>query len=456
MKKKLLIFCSLALGAMLLAGSCTKDESSSKSDDPQKEKEEDPKDDDDPQKQDDPSGIGITITDAFAGTIKAGFSATINIKGEGFDEETDKIYIGWPDADTLAVEYQYDNPSMEIRSKRVTFGLDAYTAAKGKTVKVYLERDGYDDLCISGDIVVNEPEVSDGYIPDPQFRADLTIKNPAVEDMFSSLNLLDVDAARKLVREPNPVEGWPFDISWAVSDDWRGMELFESLGSETDPNNELEKEEGMNVAAWFSPNIKVIDCSNWLAPLKLRADACSSLEKFICGPNMFGATLNNNPVLKYVDMHLSNKATWLTLGGEGPTVEYLDIRHCQKGVAATTFPDPEADYWPNCESGSIQFGTALKDNCLIKIDSYFLYRHQVDNCWAKIYKAWKNGTTIEVYSCIEIDELLGTVPAYADDPTALSNTSWDILEGEEEGYTTNGYKIDDPYTERDETAVRPS
>ena len=93
---------------------------------------------------------------------------------------------------------------------------------------------------------------------------------------------------------------------------------------------------------------------------------------------------------------------------------------------------------------------------MIKIDSYYLIRHFVDNAWIRIYDAWKAGATIEVYSCIEIDQKLGTVPAYADDPNALSPTSWDFIEGEEEGYTTNGWKIDDPYTpDRDESAVRP-
>ena len=388
---------------------------------------------------------GVEIDELVSKTVKAGEPSTITIKGGDFDELVDHVWLGWEDADTLALE-EVANPSLEIRPTRISFGIHCYSASKEKTVNVYLKRDGYKLMKISGDIQVTTPTVEEGFIPDQQFYADLTCKNPAVIAMTNSCGLIDVAQAKKLTREPNPVENWPFDISWALSADWRGLELFESLGSDY-MDYESETTEGMNFVAWYSKAIEELDWSGWVAPVKVRLNSCTSLKKFVCGPNMFGAVLDDCTSLEYIDMHLSNKATWLYTSG--CPIKYLDIRHCQKGEA-------NVDYWPMCESGSIQLGRNIQPDALIKIDSYYLYRHFVDNAWIRIYDAWKAGATIEVYSCIEIDQKLGTVPAYAEDPTALSPTSWDFIEGEEEGYSTNGWKIDDPYTlDRDEAAVRP-
>lgn len=388
---------------------------------------------------------GVEIDEMVSKTVKAGEPSTITIKGGEFDELVDHVWLGWADADTLALE-EVLNASLEIRPTRISFGIHCYSAAKEKTVNVYLKRDGYKLMKISGDIQVTTPTVEEGFIPDQQFYADLTCKNPSVIAMTGSCGLIDVAQAKALVREPNPGEDWPFDISWALSGDWRGLELFESLGTDY-MDNEIDAREGMNVVGWNSQALEVADFSNWVAPIKIRLNTCKSLKKFVCGPNMFGAVLDDCESLEYVDMHLSKRATWLYTSN--CPLKYLDIRQCQKGEAGV-------DYWPMCESGSIQLGRKIQPDALIKIDSYYLYRHFVDNAWIRIYDAWKAGATIEVYSCIEIDEKLGTVPAYADDPTALSPTSWDFIEGEEEGYSTNGWKIDDPYTtERDESAVRP-
>lgn len=395
--------------------------------------------------KEDPELTGVEIDEMVSATVKAGIPASITIKGGEFDEMTDHIWLGWNDADTLALE-EISTQALEIRKSRITFGIHCYSASKEKTVNVYLKRDGFKMMKISGDIKVTTPTIEEGFIPDQQFYADLTIKNPSVIAMTGSCGLIDVAQAKALKREPNPGEDWPFDISWALSGDWRGLELFESLGSDY-MDYENEQTEGMNFVAWFSQAIEELDCSNWVAPVKMRLNTCKALKKFVCGPNMFGAVLDDCESLEYVDMHLSNRATWLYTSN--CPIKYLDIRHCQKG-------EEGVDYWPNCESGSIQLGRMIQPDALIKIDSYYLIRHYVPNAWERIYDAWKAGATIEVYSCIEIDEKLGTVPAYADDPDALSPTSWDFIEGEDFGYTTNGWRIDDPHTERDEAAVRPT
>lgn len=387
---------------------------------------------------------GVTIDEMVTATVMAGNPSSITIKGGDFDELTDHVWLGWSDADTLAVE-EVTNASLEIRRTRISFGIHCYSASKEKTVNVYLKRDGYKMMKISGDIKVTTPTVADGFIPDPQFYTDLTIKNPSVVAMTGPCGLIDVAQAKVLEREPNPVENWPFDISWALSGDWRGLELFESLGSNY-MANETESVEGMNFVAWFSHAIEEADFSNWVAPVKVRLSNCKGLKKYVSGPNMFGAVLDDNESLEYVDMHLCKRGSWLMTSN--CPLKYLDIRHSQKG-------EEGVDWWPNCESGSIRLGRKIQPDALIKIDSYFLIRHRVEDAWIRIYDAWKAGATIEVYSCIEIDEKLGTVPAYADDPDALSPENWDFIEGEETGYTRNGWRIDDPYTERDESAVRP-
>lgn len=138
-----------------------------------------------------------------------------------------------------------------------------------KTVKVYLDRPGYDKIAISGEITFSLPSVEEGYIPDVALRAVLSNadKNPNV--VFSPLGLLDVNNAATITNNGN---GYALDISDCACTSLEGIELFKSVT-------------GL-VPAWGMPNIKEIDLSKWEAKgIEFFCERAASLEKFV-GPPM--------------------------------------------------------------------------------------------------------------------------------------------------------------------------
>lgn len=410
--------------AVLAIAACSKPEGEKKGNEEQKPSNNYPED--------------VTVSELISKDIVAGDPAAITIKGDGFSEEEDFIWVGW-DENGETVYERVSNPSLDIRPTRISFGLQTTTDAKGKTVKVYLDRVPYEKMPITGEINVKAPEVKDGYVPDPQFLFEIQSKNPSVQDLVGSCGLLDPDGAAAMTYDPKSIDGWPFDFSWSTSEDWRGVELFSGLGT----GEKLDAENGMMVVAWWSQAIKNVDFSQWMAPVQVRVSDCNLVESVICGPNMRGLVLQNDPELKRVDMHLSRFATWCSFSACSK-VEYLDIRRCRDGVSGV-------DYNEFAGSSNYDF-QGIADNAHILIDSHYLMGHYVPSQWTYIMDAWKRGATIDVYSCIKIEEKLGTVPMYSVDPTALVESDWICPEGADRGYSANNWKIDDPYTDMDESA----
>ena len=152
----------------------------------------------------------IEITNNVNGVIKAGIADAIVITGSGFDESHDYIYIAYDKEDCTTVYDRIPKDVLTIKATRISFGVNVGAAYLDKTVKVYLDRPGYDKIAISGEITFSLPSVEEGYIPDVALRAVLSNadKNPNV--VFSPLGLLDVNNAATITNNGN---GYALDIS---------------------------------------------------------------------------------------------------------------------------------------------------------------------------------------------------------------------------------------------------
>lgn len=380
----------------------------------------------------------IEITNNVNGVIKAGIADAIVITGSGFDESQDYIYIAYDKEDGTTVYDRIPKDVLTIKATRISFGVNVGAAYLDKTVKVYLDRPGYDKIAISGEITFSLPSVEEGYIPDVALRAVLSNgdKNPNV--VFSPLGLLDVNNAATITNNGN---GYALDISDCACTSLEGIELFKSVT-------------GL-VPAWGMPNIKEIDLSKWEAKgIEFFCERAVSLEKFVGPPYAYRIRTYDSPKLTHVDVHNCDWLRWLEIsnfetgGGinaPNSAVTYLDIRRNQSGTYADT-PTKVGEMamvWNNANQG---FNVA--DNATILIDSHFLIEHTLEGAWTPIYNAWKDrGATIKVYSTIDPhrDELLGTVPSAKEMPDALVNANKNG-----DGSPANKWQVDDPYTDKNE------
>lgn len=376
----------------------------------------------------------VEVTSDVKGVIKAGIADAIEITGSGF-EDGDYIYIGYDKDGAMA--YERVSPDVLIlKATRISFGVSIGASYLDKTVKVYLDRLGYKDRkALTGDITFTMPSVEEGYIPDAGLRATLSSKdevsgNPTIAPLFSTLGLLDVQAAANVKS---------INLYACQARTLDGIELFKNATF---------------VSGWDMPNVKEIDLSNWTAKgIDLRFERALSLEKFIGAPYSVVTTCYGCPKLTYVDVHNCNWLRSLDISnfsdktGPASAVTYLDIRRNQSGAYQDN-PAEETDYtiWGG------DSGFKVADNATILVDSWFIFDHNygTGGCWDNIYDAWKNrGATIKVYSRVEpyIDVLLGTVPMSSVDPEALSPSSHNS------GKPTNKWQIDDPNTEYNEGPV---
>lgn len=375
----------------------------------------------------------VTITEKPSGEVKAGYTDGVTIIGEGFDEVQDYIYVGWDENGTMEYE-RISDASLEFRSTRVSFGFNVGARFLDKTVTVYLDRPGYDRMPISDPLTIALPEVSEGYIPDAAFRAVLKTQNPSVATLFNACDLLDVQGAAALKNCGNE-SGYGLDLGGSSITSLEGIELFSGVSGV--------------IAIWYCPNIKEIDLSNWKAKnISVRLDGDTALESFTAAPFEVDVYANDCPNLKTLNASTSRWMSSIQCTGS-TELNNLDLRKDMNGTwkDKNMLTDDE-DY--TLYGGDCFF--PLTADAKVKIDSWFLFDHNVNNgsasdpsCWTDIYNAWTRGATIEVYSWVDIDYYIATAPSYAEDPEALSpnNKIADYV-------PSNKWQVDDPLTEENE------
>lgn len=363
----------------------------------------------------------VTIEgEMLSGDIKAGISAAVTIRGTGFDEVQDYIYVAYDDE---AGEQQFERISgefLEFRSTRISFGIHVDSPLVGKTVVVYLDRPGYDRMPISGEINFIYPEISDGYIPDAGFRASLMSTHPqqgnaqnGIPELFNSYGLIDVQGAAG-IKEIN--------LYSSTAQSLEGIELFTSCE---------------RLVAHEMANITEIDFSNWKSGnCFVTLERSMKLEKIVAGPCIGRLDCYDCENLKVLDLHharwMYNLQVFSNTTGEYLPIETFDLRRQRTGTLKDVENPAGAEYCrTDDEYAVLQAGAvmAMPGTCHILVEDAFLTEKRgwdfAEYCtYHAIYDAWTRGATIDVYSATDIEKHLGTVPMYSEDPDALT------LEGE--------------------------
>lgn len=348
-----------------------------------------------------------SVETPYTGTVKAGIPESVTLTGEGF-EATDSLYIAWG-------EEAEGVTALTITETQIKFGIDAYSAAKGQTVKAYLYREGEEALAITGDITVTAPTAEDGFvIKDKALVESLKFHNGDVAAMFGPCNLLDVAAAKALVEDTQCDNVWGLiacDGTGATS--FEGIEVFESLGKGL---KTMADQEYGNFICWGSGEITELDFSNWNAYVQVRASDCAKLERVILGPNMKGGDFNKSPI-KYFDMHLASGADWvMNIGNAVDATAYPDyqgVEYCNLVRTYIEGGEYNVDFNHWVGSGNVK-DIKFAPNAEIHIDSEVLNKAWTQgNVWDAMFEAYKNGATVIVHDIFHYDQTQ-TLPPYTE------------------------------------------
>ena len=356
-----------------------------------------------------------TVDTPYTGTVNAGIPESVTLTGEGF-EATDSLYLAWG-------EEAEGVTALTITETQIKFGIDAYSAAKGQTVKAYLYREGKEALVVSGDITVTAPTAEDGFvIKDKALVEALKAHNGDIRAMFGACNLLDVEAAAALVKDTQCDNEWGLlavDGNGATS--YEGLEVFANIGAGL---KTMEDQEYGNFICWGCGEIEEIDFSNWNAYIQVRAASCAKLKKVVLGPNMKGGDFDKSPI-EYFDMHLCKGADWvMNIGNNVDATAYPDYQGLKYANLARTYIEGGAynvdfNHWRG--SGNVK-GIKFAPDAEIHVDDQ-LIMHQWSGggVVAAIKTAWKNGATVIVHNTNNYNEHQ-TVEAYSVNPNALNKT----------------------------------
>ncbi len=349
----------------------------------------------------DPAPIG-TVSNPFTGTVMAGVPESVTVTGTGF-QATDSLYLAWADG-AEGVE------ALTITDTEIKFGIDAYSAAKGKAVKAYLYREGK-TLELTGEFNVTAPTVADGFIPDKALLDALWAHNGDVRAMIGECRLIDVEAAAALVKDTQCDNEWgvlAVDGNGATS--YEGLELFSSLGKGL---KTPEDQEWSNFICWGAGEIEEIDFSNWNAYIQVRAASCAKLKKVVLGPNMKGGDFSGSPI-EHFDMHLASCADWvMNIGTPEAGLKYADLTrtYIEGGEYNKDF-----NHWVG--SGNVK-DIYFADDAEIHIDEGVWEKKWTQgNVWANLKSAWQKGAKVYVHAQWDYNTVQ-QVPAYSENPNAL-------------------------------------
>ena len=356
-----------------------------------------------------PAGVPpfATVDTPYTGTVKAGIPESVTITGKGF-EATDSLYLAWG-------EEAEGVTALTITETQIKFGIDAYSAAKGQTVKAYIYREGEEALALTGDITVTAPTAEDGFvIKDKALVESLKFHNGDIAAMFGPCNLLDVAAAKALVQDTQCDNVWGLlacDGTGAVS--FEGIEVFESIGKGL---KTMADQEYGNFICWGSGNVKEMDFSNWNAYVQVRAASCASLEKVVLGPNMKGGDFSGSPI-KYFDMHLASGADWVMNIGNAVDAEaypdYQGVEYCNLARTYIAGGEYGVDFNHWLGSGNVK-DIKFAPNAEIHIDSEVLNKAwTAGNVWEAMYNAYKGGATVIVHDVLNYEQTQ-TLPPYTE------------------------------------------
>lgn len=324
-----------------------------------------------------------------------------------FDPSTDLVKLSCFGGalESIGAEYKKLEPG------RITF----YNSVSrvNQNLQFYLIRNDK-QYALTGNIRCVEPAPEEGYVKDSKFREALKAERKTyadgkekgglgAADCFDFCNMLlpDKAAAVKLQSGKISIGGWDFE---SIS----GFECFSGLGAN----------------AWDEPliyfynnnSLKEADFSNFNGYLAIGMSNCSSLKKIVLGPNMGGVNgAYNCPALETMDISKSSMVTQLMMQYGDGALKLVDLRY------------PSSSYKLSI-SGNLDLKALASvtnpTGLTIRLNSdLFTHRNAATNegAWTKgIYAAWTKGATVELYEYGGNARKIGTVPAYSEDPNALS------------------------------------
>jgi len=359
----------------------------------------------------------VTLAEPLlSGEIKAGVSGAIEIYGSGFDAEMDYLMFGWEEDGQMKYGAPLGEDVKLIKSTRITVGVHVDQEVIGKTVKLYLDRVGYDPMPLTGELEIALPAVSEGYIPDPAFRARLQDMNvetsQTIAPMFNELGIIPPASAATV---------GAIDIASSAITSLEGLELFTGV---------------THLMAWDMTELRVADFTKW-KPMKssvfVQLDRGVKLEKILVGPTIMRIDCIDCNSLKEIDFSqarwFNNLQMYSTGAGSYLPLETADMRRLRQGIFVDKDQtetkrdcDTEGEYTVMRAGAQFQFpGT-----CHILVDYQQLVEKrgsdsENNKCnYNAIYDAWTRGATIDVYSSKDIEKHLGTVPMYSENPKAIA------------------------------------
>ncbi|MBR5035372.1 MAG: hypothetical protein IKX71_08705 [Bacteroidales bacterium] len=366
----------------------------------------------------------FTVAEKISGTYKAGVHDAVVIEGDGFRAGLDSVAVVWQEeGDEM---FETVKVAVTVSARQIKFGVSPAASYIGLPVKIAIKNDEYGTkpIVISNEVQFTKPTVSEGWIDDWGFRHAIKEKNPNFAKYMDDLEMLDVDAVAQVEHGGSTDNGGQNTLDLAVSwiESTEGIELFSGLKGK-DGGNPL-------LAIWLCPELHTLDLSkSTVNGLNVICDFNDKLENVIAGPFVTIISGAKCPAVKKIDASQAKLLSKLAFSDPTTAIEDLDIRREMTGEYVVLGP---------------QSTFPLADNAQVKIDAGFLYDHATGP-WKDIYNGWTRGATIEVYSCVDINQKLGTVPSYAEDPEALAEGNID-----ENGIPANKYRIDDPNTEINE------
>lgn len=362
-----------------------------------------------------PSDVTVTPP-LMSGQIKAGVSGAIEVNGSGFDADMDYIMFGWEEDGQMKYGAPLGDDVSLIKGSRITVGVHVDQEVVGKTVKLYLDRVGYDPMPLTEELEIVQATVAEGYIPDAAFRARLQDTNvetsQSIAPLFNELGIIPPASAATVET---------VDIAASTITSLDGLELFTGV---------------KHLIAWDMSELRVADFTKWKptnAGVFVQLDRGIKLEKIIVGPTIMRIDCIDCNALKEIDFSqarwFNNLQMYSTNAGSYLPLEKADMRRLRQGVFVDKDQtetkrdcDTEGEYTVMRAYAQFQFpGT-----CHILVDYQQLVEKRgwdsdSNKCnYNAIYDAWTRGATIDVYSSKDIEKHLGTVPMYSENPKAIA------------------------------------
>lgn len=325
----------------------------------------------------------------FSGTsVKAGTSlaSCVHVKGSFKDGDTPWVSVNGGAMEPCASEFiSYDGTDLYIYTHRNRIG---------STLRYYVKR-GEKTYALTDPLQVLAPSLAEGYLASDELIDRLKACNADVASCFDVCDIVIPSKASGV----NPFASVSYlTLTDLTLSSLSGIELFSAWsGSDWDK---------ADVRMWNSNNLTDVDLSAWTAGVGIRLSSCDNLSSLIFGPNMYGGYIGG-PVLHTIDCSRMAHLTHLKLDPGAPALTLLDLR------TGNNIEGQDINLTP---LASLTSPASLT----IRIRSDWYLNHPVHNAWLNgVYTAWTAGATVQVYDAANPDNLLGTVPSYADNPSAL-------------------------------------